>query len=154
MTSMATLGASHTAKAAAGQPARTTVAASGGSPTTSREPPGQRAAATGARHAANNGKFEDSGKPGVTKAAKFAAVRMAIRVPELAKWIVARPSFTFAEAAAARAPSPCSQTVMAYTLADPRLTSALAGLGKAITAGGKNGYTVTALKSLGRTGCP
>jgi hypothetical protein len=153
MTSMATLGASNTAKAAASQPALTTVAASGGSPTTSREPPGQRAAVTGAGHAAN-GKFEDSGKPGVTKAAKFAAVRMAIRVPELAKWIVARPSFTFAEAAAARAPSPCSHTVMAYTLADPALASALAGLGKVITAGGKNGYTVTALTSFGRTGCP
>ena len=73
---------------------------------------------------------------------------MAIRIPEMAKWIAARPSFTFAEAAAASAPSPCSPTVMAYTLPDARLASALAELGFLVTAGGKNGYTVTAIMAL------
>jgi hypothetical protein len=75
---------------------------------------------------------------------KFAAVTRATRVRELAKWIAARPSFTFADAASASAPSPCSLTVMAYTLPDARLASALAELGYVVTAGGKNGYTVTA----------
>ena len=65
----------------------------------------------------------------------------------MAKWIAARPSFTFAEAAAASAPSPCSPTVMAYTLPDARLGSALAQLGYFMTVGGKNGYTVTAIKA-------
>jgi hypothetical protein len=125
MTSTATRAANHT------------VAASGGSPTTSREPPGQRAAATGARPAADNGKLT----------AKFAAVSMATRITELAKWIAARPTFTFADAAAASAPSPCSPTVMAYTLPDARLAPALAELGYMMTAGGKNGYTVTAIKA-------
>jgi len=72
---------------------------------------------------------------------------MAIRIPELARWIAAQPSFTFAEAAAATAPSPCSPTVIAYTLADPRLASALADLGYLMVVGGKNGYTVTAIKA-------
>jgi len=152
MTSTATRAANQTAKAAAAQlaapPAHTTVAATGGSPTTSREPPGQWAAASGAGPPAKNGKPEASRNPGATKAAKFAAVSMAIRIPELAKWIAAHPSFTFAQAAAAGAPSPCSPTVIAYTLADPRLASALAELGYLMTAGGKNGYTVTAIKVL------
>ena len=155
MTSTATRAASQTARAAAAQPAappaRTTVAASGGSPTTSREPPGQLAAATDAEHAATNDKPAVSRKLAAAKAAKprakFAAVSIATRIPELAKWIAARPSFTFADAAAANAPSPCSLTVMAYTLPDARLTSALAELGYAVTAGGKNGYTVTAIKA-------
>jgi hypothetical protein len=73
---------------------------------------------------------------------------MATRVRELAKWIAARPSFTFADAAGASAPSPCSLTVMAYTLPDARLASALAELGYVVKAGGKNGYTVTAIKPL------
>jgi hypothetical protein len=34
---------------------------------------------------------------------------------------------------------------MAYTLPDPRLAPALAELGYVMTAGGKNGYTVTAI---------
>jgi hypothetical protein len=72
---------------------------------------------------------------------------MTTRIPELANWIAAQPSFTFADAAAASAPSPCSPTVMAYTLPDPRLASALAELGYLMTAGGKNGYTVTAVKA-------
>jgi hypothetical protein len=147
--------ANQTARAAAAQPvlppARTTVAASGGSPTTSREPPGQSAAATDAEHAATNDKPAVSRKLAAAKAAKptarFAAVSMATRIPELAKWIAARPSFTFADAASASAPSPCSLTVMAYTLPDARLTSALAELGYVVTAGGKNGYTVTAIKA-------
>ena len=79
-------------------------------------------------------------------AAKFAKVSMATRIPELAKWIAVHPSFTFADAAAASAPSPCSPTVMAYTLPDARLASALAELGYLTTAGGKNGYTVTAIR--------
>jgi hypothetical protein len=155
MTSTATRAASQTTGAAAAQhaapPARTTVAASGGSPTTSREPPGQLAAATDTEHAATNDKPAVSRKLPAAKAAKprsqFAAVSMATRIPELAKWIAARPSFTFADAAAASAPSPCSLTVMAYTLPDGRLTSALAELGYAVTAGGKNGYTVTAIEA-------
>jgi hypothetical protein len=156
MTSTATRAADQTARAAGAQlaapPAHTTVAASGGSPTTSREPPGQSAAATDAEHAATNGKRAVSLKPATAKAArppaKFAAVSMATRVQELAKWIAARPSFTFADAAAASAPSPCSLTVMAYTLPDARLASALAELGYVVAAGGKNGYTVTAIKPL------
>jgi hypothetical protein len=147
MTSNATRAANQTAEAAAAPPAHTTVAASGGSPTTSREPPGKRATATGAGHAAKNDKPAGSRKPGTAKAAKFAAVSMATRIPELAKWIAAQPSFTFAEASAASAPSPCSPTVMAYTIPDARLASALAELGYLITAGGKNGYTVTPIKA-------
>ena len=144
-----------TARAAAAQPAvppaRTTVAVSGGSPTTSREPPGQSAAATDAELAATNDKPAVSRKLAAAKpTARFAAVSMATRIPELAKWIAARPSFTFADAAAASAPSPCSLTVMAYTLPDPRLTSALAELGYVVTAGGKNGYTVTAIKAAAK----
>jgi hypothetical protein len=131
--------------------AHTTVAASGGSPTTSREPPGQPAAAIDADHAATNGKPAGPRNPAAAKAARpaarFAAVSMATRIPELAKWIAARPAFTFADAAAANAPSPCSLTVMAYTLPDARLTSALAELGYVVTAGGKNGHTVTAIKA-------
>lgn len=141
MTSPAARAAHHAAKAAAAQlgtpPARNTVAVSGGSATTGREPAGRWAAATDAEHAAK------AAKP----AANFAKVSMAIRIPELAKWIAAHPSFTFAEAAAASAPSPCSPTVMAYTLPDARLASALAELGYLTTAGGKNGYTVTAIES-------
>jgi hypothetical protein len=144
MTSTATQAANHAAQAAAAQlatpPAHNTVAASGGSATTSREPLRQWAAATDAEHAAK------AAKP----AARFATVRMAARIPELAKWIAARPSFTFADAAAASAPSPCSPTVMAYTLPDARLASALAELGYVTTAGGKNGYTVTAIKAPAR----
>jgi hypothetical protein len=155
MTSTATPAANQTAKAAVAQlaalPAHTTVAASGGSLTTSREPPGQSAAATDAEHAAMSGKPAVSRKAAAAKAArppgKFAAVSMATRIPELANWIAARPTFTFADAAAASAPSPCSLTVMAYTLPDARLTSALAELGYVMTAGGKNGYTVTAIKA-------
>jgi hypothetical protein len=155
MTSTVARAVNQTAKAAAAQlaapPAHTTVAASGGSPTTSREPPGRSTAATDAEHAAKDAKPAVSGKPAVGKAArppaKFAAVSMATRIPELAKWMAARPTFTFSEAAAASAPSPCSPTVMAYTLPDARLTSALAELGYVVTAGGKNGYTVTAIKA-------
>lgn len=115
-------------------PARHSVAASGGSATTGREPAGQWAVAKYAAKAAR-------------PAAMFAKVSMTVRVPELAKWIAARPSFTFAEAAAASAPSPCSPSVMAYTLPDARLASALAELGYLATAGGKNGYTVTAINA-------
>ncbi len=149
MTSTATRAADQTDKVAAAQlaaqPAHTTVAASGGSPTTSREPPGQSASATGAGYAAKSGKPAVSRRPAAAKPAAFAAVSMATRIPELAKWIAARSAFTFADAAAASAPSPCSLTVMAYTLPDARLTSALAELGYVVTAGGKNGYTVTAI---------
>jgi hypothetical protein len=138
MASTATRAVHQTAGAAAGQAAASsahnTVAVSGGSATTGREPPGKRA---GAAHA------EQAAKP----AAKFAKVRTAVRIPELAKWIAAHQSFTFAEAAAASAPSPCSPTVMAYMLPDARLASALAELGYLTTAGGKNGYTVTAIKA-------
>jgi hypothetical protein len=127
----------HTADTAAAElattPARHTVAVSGGSATTGREPPGHWAA----KHAAK------AARP----AAMFAKVSMAVRIPELANWIAARPSFTFAEAAAASAPSPCSPGVMAYTLPDARLASALTELGYLVTAGGKNGYTVTAIKA-------
>lgn len=150
MTGTATRAADQTASAADAQltalPAHTTVAASGGSPTTSREPLGQSAAASNAEHAATNGKQAASRKPAAARPpARFAAVSMATRIRELAKWIAARPNFTFADAAAASAPSPCSLTVMAYTLPDARLTSALAELGFVVTAGGKNGHTVTAI---------
>ena len=140
MTSTATWVADQPAKAAAqfAAPARHTIAASGGSPTTSREPAGQWAAAHDAEPTAAT-----AAKP----AANFAKVSKATRIPELAKWIAARPSFTFADAAAATAPSPCSPTVMAYTLPDARLAPALAELGYLMTAGGKNGYTVTAIES-------
>jgi hypothetical protein len=147
MTATATRAAEQTASATAAQltappPAHTTVAASGGSLTTSREPP----AATDVEHAATNGKpaVPRKSAKSARPANRFAAVSMATRIPELAKWIAARPTFTFADAAAASAPSPCSVTVMAYTLADARLTSALAELGYVVTAGGKNGHTVTA----------
>jgi hypothetical protein len=153
MTAIAARAADQAASATATQltssPAHTTVAASGGSPTTSREPPRQTAAATDATRAATNGNPVVPRKPAAAKAdrarTRFAAVSMATRIPELAKWIAARPSFTFADAAAANAPSPCSLTVMAYTLPDARLTSALAELGYVVTVGGKNGYTVTAI---------
>jgi hypothetical protein len=153
MTSTANRAVNKTANTAAAQlaapPAHTRVAASGGSPTTSREPPGESAAAADAQHAAENNKPAVSRKPTGARAAKptaqFAAVSLATRIPELANWIAARPSFTFAEAAAASAPSPCSLTVMAYTLPDARLASALTALGYVVTAGGKNGYTVTAI---------
>ncbi len=155
MTGAATRAANQTASAAAAQlaapHARTIVAVSGGSPTTSREPPSQSAAATDAEHAARDGKAAVARKPAAANAvrspSKFAAVSMATRIPELAKWIAARPTFTFADAAAASAPSPCSPTVMAYTLPDARLTAALAELGYVVTAGGKNGHTVTAIKA-------
>ncbi|MGO8962060.1 MAG: hypothetical protein ACLQFR_32505 [Streptosporangiaceae bacterium] len=144
MTSTATRAANQTARAAAAHPsaspAHNTVAASGGAPTTSREPSGPWAVGTAAEHAARNG----------NPAAKFAAVSMATRIPKLARWIAARPSFTFADAAAASAPSPCSPTVMAYTLPDARLASALAELVYLMTAGGKNGYTVTAIKATAK----
>jgi hypothetical protein len=149
MTRTAARAAHQTAGAAAGQvgapaPAHTTVAATGGSQTISREPP-----ATDAEQPATNGSAAVSREPAGPRtarpAAQFAAVGLATRIPELAKWIAARPSFTFADAAAASAPSPCSQTVMAYTLPDPRLASALTKLGYVVTAGGKNGYTVTAI---------
>jgi hypothetical protein len=130
MDSTATRAAHQAADAATAPPARHIVAVSGGSATTGREPPGQWAAAKAAR-----------------PPARFAKVSMAVRVPELAKWIAARPSFTFAEAAAASAPSPCSPSVMAYTLLDARLASALADLGYLTIPGGKNGYTVTAIKA-------
>jgi hypothetical protein len=133
------------AAAVVAPPAHTVIAASGGSQTTSREPPGQWAVITG--HTAENGKPTISRKPGAAKAARRAPVSMSIRIPELAKWIAAHTSFTFAEAAAASAPSPCSPTVMAYTLPDPRLAPALAELGYLLTAGGKNGYTVTAIRA-------
>jgi len=150
MTRTAARAADQTASAAAGQvaapPAHTTVAATGGAQTTSREPP-----ATGVEPAAANGSAvvarEPAGPKTAKPAAQFAAVGLATRIPELAKWIAARPSFTFADAAAASAPSPCSQTVMAYTLPDPRLASALTDLGYVVTAGGKNGYTVTPIKT-------
>lgn len=139
MASTATRAAHQVADAAAAQlaapSAHNTVAVSGGSATTGREPHGQWAAATNAR----------SDAKAAEPAAKFAKVRMMVRIPELAKWIAAHQSFTFAEAAAASAPSPCSPAVMTYTLSDARLASALAELGYLTTAGGKNGYTVTAL---------
>ena len=128
MDSTATPAARQTADAAAAPRAHRTVAVSGGSATAGREPPGQWADAKAPR-----------------PAAQFAKVKMAVRVPELAKWIAARPSFTFAEAAAASAPSPCSPSVMAYILLDARLASALADLGYLTMAGGKNGYTVSAI---------
>jgi hypothetical protein len=143
MTSTASRAATHTAKAAAAKlaapPAPNTVAASGGSPTISRKPPGRWAPA-------NDAESASSCKP-AANAGKFAAVSLATRIPELAKWIASQRSFTFADAAAARAPSPCSLTVMAYTLPDARLASALAELGYLVTAGGKNGYTVTPIKA-------
>jgi hypothetical protein len=162
MISTASRAANQTANAVADQlaaaPAHTTVAASGGSPTISREPPGELAAATDAEYAAKNDKVAVSRKPAGARAAKptaqFAAVSLATRIPELAKWIAARPSFTFAEAAAASAPSPCSLAVMAYTLPDARLASALTTLGYLVTAGGKNGYTVTAIEHRSRTLLP
>ena len=136
------------------QPAHSVVAASGGSVTTSREPLGESAEVTNNQH----GSAKDA-KAAITRtcrpaaaaakvarpaaASQFAKVSMSIRIPEMAKWIAARPSFTFAEAAAASAPSPCSLTVMANTLPDATLASALAELGYLVTAGGKNGYTVT-----------
>jgi len=136
--------ASAAAAPAAAPPAHTTVAATGGAQTTSREPP-----AADAEPAAANGSAAVVREPAGPRkpAAQFAAVGLATRIPELAKWIAARPSFTFADAAAASAPSPCSQTVMAYTLPDPRLASALTELGYVVTAGGKNGYTVTVIKT-------
>jgi hypothetical protein len=151
---------SHAARAPAAdlisQPAYSVVAACGGSVTTSREPLGESAEATNNQHgSAMDAKatITRSCRPEATAAklarpataAQFAKVSMAIRIPEMAKWIAARPSFTFAEAAAASAPSPCSLTVMANTLPDARLASALAELGYLVTAGGKNGYTVTAI---------
>jgi hypothetical protein len=39
---------------------------------------------------------------------------------------------------------------MAYTLPDARLASGLAELGYRMTAGGKNGYTVTAITAAAR----
>jgi hypothetical protein len=141
----------------ASMPARSVVAASGGAVTTSREPLGEWARNTDNKHPAAeaadvpkaprkpNTSPAKAAKPAA--AARFAAVSMSTRIPEMAKWIAARPSFTFAEAAAANAPSPCSLTVMAYTLPDARLASALAELGYLMTAGGKNGYTVTAVKA-------
>jgi hypothetical protein len=155
VTSAASRAANQTANQAAAQvaapPARTTVVASGGSLTTSREPTGQSPGAADARHATMNDKPGVSCKPSDPKAAKptgpFPAVSMVTRISELAKWIAARPSFTFADAAAASAPSPCSLTVMAYTLPDARLAAALAELGYVVTAGGKNGHTVTAIEA-------
>jgi hypothetical protein len=137
MTSTAIRAASRTAKAAAAElvepTGHTLVAASAGSQTTSREPRRTMAAAR-------------------QPAARFASVSMTTRIAELAKWIAALPSFTFAEAAAASAPSPCSPSVMAYTLPDARLASALAELGYQVAAGGKNGYTVTAIEDPARRG--
>ena len=138
----------------AGRPAHSVVAASGGSVTTSREPLGERAESTDSYSEDSYPKYsEDSypkaiparvARPPVTP--PFAKVSLATRIPAMARWIAARPSFTFAEAAAASAPSPCSASVMAYTLPDARLGSALAQLGYFMTVGGKNGYTVTAIK--------
>jgi hypothetical protein len=141
--------------------AHNVVAASGGSVTTSREPLGEWAKSTASQHASPQvakAAITRTSHPQATPAkvvkpataGEFAKVSMATRIPEMAKWIAARPSFTFAEAAAASAPSPCSPTVMAYTLPDARLTSALAELGYLVTAGGKNGYTVTAIKALAK----
>jgi hypothetical protein len=137
------------------QPAHCVVAASGGSVTRSREPLGERAKSTDS--------YPDDCHPDdtypkpipvrvarPTVAPPFAKVSMATRIPAMAEWIAARPNFTFAEAHAASAPSPCSPTVMAYTLPDARLGSALAQLGYFMTAGGKNGYTVTAIKATGK----
>ena len=141
---------------AANQTPHTVVAACGGSVTTSREPPGDWARSTDEqRSATETTKAPTAGftrtseatpaKP--ASAAKFLRVSMATRIPALAQWITNHASFTFAEAGAASAPSPCSPTVMAYTLPDARLASALAELGYRITAGGKNGYTVTAIRA-------
>lgn len=149
--------ASQSARSAADQlaapPARTTVSASCGSPTTSREPLSQWTTAD-AWHSARDGRAAAVRTPGASRAAKtasgFAAVGLATRIPALAQWIAGRPNFTFAEAAAAAAPSPCSLTVMAYTLPDARLAAAVAELGYVVTAGGKNGYTVTALDAKPR----
>lgn len=151
---------SHAAPAAApdliSQPAHSVVAACGGSVTTSREPLGESAEATNNQHGSATdarATVTRTCRPRATAAkvagpaasTQFAKVSMAIRITAMAKWIAARPSFTFAEAAAASAPSPCSLTVMASTLPDARLASALAELGYLVTAGGKNGYTVTAI---------
>ncbi len=144
------------AKQLTSQPAHSVVAASGGSVTTSREPLGELAGSPDNKYAfaqAGKATFSRTSYPKAIPAkvakpaavAPFAKVGMATRIPEMAKWIAARPNFTFAEAAAASAPSPCSPTVMAYTLPDPRLASALAELGFLMTAGGKNGYTVTVI---------
>jgi hypothetical protein len=145
----------------ASQPPHSVVAASGGSVTTSREPVAHWPESTDSQHVSTHARATVSrtrhpkatsariAKPAA--AAQFAKVSMANRIPAMANWIVARPCFTFAEAAAASAPSPCSPTVMAYTLPDPRLTSALAELGYLLTAGGKNGYTVTAIKAPAKT---
>jgi hypothetical protein len=141
------------------RPAHSVVAACGGSVTTSREPLGDLAEATNNQHGSATdarATVTATRRPRATAAkvarppaaTQFAKVSMAIRIPEMAKWIAARPSFTFAEAAAASAPSPCSLAVMATTLPDARLASALAELGYLVTAGGKNGYTVTAIMAL------
>jgi hypothetical protein len=145
----------------AGLPARSVVAASGGAVTTSREPQGEWAKSTDDQHpaaeaakvpkatstAARKSKTRPAKVARPAAAARFAAVSMSTRVQEMAKWIATRPSFTFAEAAAASAPSPCSLTVMSYTLTNAGLASALAELGYLLTTGGKNGYTVTAIKA-------
>jgi len=138
-----------------GRPAHSVVAASGGSVTTSREPLGESAEVTNNQHGSTKDAKATITRtgPGVAAAkvarpaaaTQFAKVSMATRIPAMAKWIAARSSFTFAEAAAASAPSPCSLTVMASTLPDTRLASALAELGYLVTVGGKNGYTVTAI---------
>jgi hypothetical protein len=134
------------AQAAAAQLAapsvRNTVASSGGSATTSREPVSHWACAS----APPSGRGQHAAVTAAGPAGPFSPVSRATRIPKLATWIAARSNFTFAEAAAASAPSPCSPTVMAYTLPDDRLASALAELGYLVTPGGKNGYTVTAMK--------
>ncbi len=128
-------------------PARNTVASSGGSPTTSREPASRW---TGAGRGRTASIPQRAAATDAKPVGPFRAVSQATRIPKLATWIAARPNFTFAEATAARAPSPCSLTVMACILPDPRLARAVAELGYAVTAGGKNGYTVTPLGNPAR----
>jgi hypothetical protein len=133
-----------------GQPAHSVVAASGGAVTTSREPLGEPAKSTDSYPDDSYPKAIPARVARPAAAPPFAKVSLATRIPAMAQWIAARPSFTFAEAAAASAPSPCSPSVMAYTLPDARLGSARAQLGYFMTVGGKNGYTVTAIEAHGK----
>ncbi len=129
------------------QPAHSVVAASGGSVTLSREPLGEQATSADSHPDDSYPKAIPARAARPAAAPPFAKVSLATRIPAMAQWIAARPNFTFAEAAAASAPSPCSPSVMAYTLPDARLGSALAQLGYFMTVGGKNGYTVTAIEA-------
>jgi hypothetical protein len=113
----------------------------------SREPLGEQASSADSHPDDSYPKAIPARAARPAAAPPFAKVSLATRIPAMAQWIAARPNFTFAEAAAASAPSPCSPSVMAYTLPDARLGSALAQLGYFMTVGGKNGYTVTAIEA-------